>query len=411
MVTSTGVGKLGCYAGSRCLTSIIVAGLVFGSGLMSHGRAAAAGFERGTGSFQGDERGRFAVTAQPVDFPAATGESEKQTDSETLDAGAPPPATSTTTSAAEDVETLDQGSPPVTSSGPPPAEVTSPPVGSVAGTYVAPVSLAEAPSYAAPSVTTGPAIPPDFGTGHVHVGAGVSEFPVGLASCHVGTITGRAYVGVDCPNGDSVVGFAPSLNDFPFVLQADFPFEGDEGFLIDAARAEAEASDAGSNNVDVLASMPNPQTDSSTSETQIGVAGASSLQFAQKSHTTPPTVESGTSLNTSKQSKTSKQSSGGNSSTRTQNANQGKGGGSGRAYGLSMRQTAHVHQRHRQDRKRRTAKRVMVTAEDTSTSPVTKTTRATTKPRRAAKTNQAARIIMAGKSSRAVSVSHQATVT
>ena len=87
-----------------------------GSGLCPHGRAAAAGLERGTGSFQGDERGRFAVTAQPVVFPAATGESEKRTHSETLDAGAPPPATSTTTSAAEDVETLDQGSPPVTSS-------------------------------------------------------------------------------------------------------------------------------------------------------------------------------------------------------------------------------------------------------------------------------------------------------
>lgn len=352
MVISTGEGRVRRGPRSRCLTAITVAGLVFGSGLMTHSGAQAAGFSSGTVAFPGDERGRSAVIEQPVDLPAATTEVDKQTDTETLDAGAPPPATSTMTGPGGDVETLDQGSPPVAASAPPAVGAVSPPVGSVAGTYVAPASSpGEAPSYAAPSVTSGPAIPPGFGTGHVHVGAGVSEFPVGLVSCHVGTITGRAYVGVDCPNGDSVVGFAPSLNDFPFVLQADFPFEGDEGFLIDAARSEAAASDAGNNNVDVLASMPtaatdSSSTDSSTSEPQIGVSGAS----AEKSRTTAPTVETSTSDNTSEQSKSNKQSSGGSSSTRTQKANQDKDGGSGRAYSLAVRQLAHLHPRHQQDR-------------------------------------------------------------
>jgi hypothetical protein len=193
-------------------------------------------------------------------------------------------------------------------------------------------------------------IPPGFGTGHVHVAAGHPEFPVGLASCHVGTITGRAYVGVDCPNGDSVVGFAPSLNDFPFILNPDFPFEGDEGFLIDAARADAAASDAGQNNVDVLAAMPDGSTDTSTSQPQIGVSGTTSTQYAQKTRTTQPTVETSSNQGASKQGKNSKQSSGGNSSTRMQHANQGNGGGSGRAYSLAKRQRASGHGRDQQHR-------------------------------------------------------------
>jgi hypothetical protein len=341
---STGIVGLGRSRRSSCFAAVVATGLVFGCALMSPGRAWAATSHLGADSSQGDQRGPSAVIELPAAIPTAATESAKQADTETLDEGAPPPATSTVTTPGEDVETLDQGSPPTASS--------AAPVGSVAGTYVAPTSSAAAPSYAAPtgSTSSGPTIPPGFGTGHVHVAAGHPEFPVGLASCHVGTITGRAYVGVDCPNGDSVVGFAPSLNDFPFILEADFPFEGDEGFLIEAARSEAEAADAGRNNVDVLASMPDRQSDSSTSEPQIGVSGASSVQYAQKSRTTQPTVVTDAGQSSSERTKKSKQSSGESSSTRSQNANQGKDGGSGRAYSLAKRQTAHMHQRQRQDR-------------------------------------------------------------
>jgi hypothetical protein len=283
----------------------------------------------------------------PGEFRGAAAESQPQTDTETLDEGAPP-TTSSPPSAGDDVETLDQGSPP------PAGGVESvAPVGSVAGTYVAPApATASTPSYAAPaeSASSAPYIPPGFGTGHVHVAAGHPEFPVGLVSCHVGTITGRAYVGVDCPNGDSVVGFAPSLNDFPFILNPDFPFEGDEGFLIDAARSEAAASDAGNNNVDVLAAMPGPQQDDPTSQTQIGVSGTGSIQYSQETRTTEPTVETNAGQSGGNRTESSKQDSSGSSSTRMQHSNQGEDGGTNRAYSLAQRQKAHGHERHQKDR-------------------------------------------------------------
>ena len=163
---------------------------------------------------------------------------EPQTDDvETLDEGAPPTATSTTTDQSgtsapieatgdQDIELLDQGTPPptqVTTSEP--VAVTSEP---------APVSSEPAPVAAAPMsaettsaapVASGPVLPPGFGTGRVQVAAGNNGFPTGLANCHVGAVTGRAYVGIDCGDtDDAFVGHAASFTDFPFVVEAPFPF-------------------------------------------------------------------------------------------------------------------------------------------------------------------------------------------
>ncbi len=141
-------------------------------------------------------------------------------DSETLDAGAP------TAAQDEDVELLDQGAP-LATAGQPVETVYVAPAAEPATTYVAPEP--------APAVATGPVLPEGFGTGRVHAVAGHSETPIGLAECHVGAVTGRAYVGLDCgeDEGSSFVGHAPSFEEFPFVLEAEFPFEGDEAFLTD----------------------------------------------------------------------------------------------------------------------------------------------------------------------------------
>ena len=292
LVKLTGAFEVGRTPRSRCLVALITAGLLAGYGVMSPGQIVAEA--RIAESTATDRRPEWCwqriscFRARSATLPL--NRSRRRTLRPWTRARRLP--TSSPPSSGDDVETLDQGSPPPAGG----VEAVAP-VGSVAGTYVAPApATASAPSYAAPaeSTSSGPYIPPGFGTGHVHVAAGHPEFPVGLASCHVGTITGRAYVGVDCPNGDSVVGFARSLDDFPFILNPDFPFEGDEGFLIDAARSDAAASDAGNNNVDVLAAMPGPQQDDSTSQTQIGVSGTGSVQYAQKTRTTEPTVETNT---------------------------------------------------------------------------------------------------------------------
>ncbi len=340
----TGACEVGRTPRSRWLVALM-AGLLAGYGVVSPGQMVAEARIAESIATTDAWSGGAATIVMPGEFRNSAVETQPQTDTETLDEGAPPVASSPPSSG-DDAETLDQGSPP------PAGGVESVvPVGSVAGTYVAPApTTTSAPSYAAPAESTsaGPSIPPGFGTGHVHVAAGLPEFPVGLVSCHVGTITGRAYVGVDCPNGDSVVGFAPSLNDFPFILNPDFPFEGDEGFLIDAARSDAAASDAAKNNVDVLASMPGPQQDDSTSQTQIGVSGTGSVQYAQKTHTTEPTVETNAGQSGGERTKSSKQDSSGSSSTRMQHASQGKDGGSNRTYSLAKRQKAQGHERHQQ---------------------------------------------------------------
>lgn len=120
----------------------------------------------------------------------------------------------------EDIETLDQGSPPTASVAT--TTTTTAPVTTTATTAPAPVQ----------PEPTGPVLPPGFGSGRVQVSAGRGAFPVGLDECHVGVVTGRAFVGLDCDEMDDVVGHARSFDDFPFIPNVDFPFEGDEPFFV-----------------------------------------------------------------------------------------------------------------------------------------------------------------------------------
>jgi len=184
-----------------------------------------------------DGRNLMVSWAQDVDEPPIEQVGEGTDDTEPLDEGGPPAEPSQTEEDIEtldaetlpaapvdgEVEPLDQGPPTVSTLPPaPPAEAPAespPPTTAAPATYVAPET----------STRTGPVVPPGFGSGRVHVATGRGGFPPGLDSCHVGAVTGRAYVGIDCDNGDSFVGHAPSFEDFPFT--EDFPFgEGNSPF-------------------------------------------------------------------------------------------------------------------------------------------------------------------------------------
>lgn len=186
---------------------------------------------------------------------------ELQTDDvETLDEGTPPSDTSTAQTDASapiesndnDLELLDQGTPPPTQA------TTTAPVG--ATSEPAPVVSAPAPAVAAPMaaetpaapVVTGPVLPPGFGSGRVQVAAGNNGFPVGLEACHVGAVTGRAYVGIDCGNDDSFVGHAASFTDFPFVVEAPFPFNDSESATTPATSTVDDSPGASDGDLFVL---------------------------------------------------------------------------------------------------------------------------------------------------------------
>ncbi|HVL56558.1 MAG TPA: hypothetical protein VM491_08630, partial [Burkholderiaceae bacterium] len=155
---------------------------------------------------------------------------DTEEDVETLDEAAP---AADEVDTAEDIELLDQGPPAgaqdgdveLLDQGPPPATATESPAPATATTV--PVT-----TFVAPPATSGPVLPEGFGTGNVHVAAGSAGFPVGLEDCHVGAVTGRAYVGIDCGDGgeSSFVGHAPSFEEFPFVLDESFPFGEDSVF-------------------------------------------------------------------------------------------------------------------------------------------------------------------------------------
>ncbi len=186
-------------------------------------------------------------------------------DVEALDEGAPPvtPATeSTTKSSLEDIELLDQGAPPAAA----PAVAAAPVVYSTApADSVAPPAQGD---YLAPATTpavhpAGFSLPEGFGSGNVHVSTGRGGFPPGLEDCHVGAVTGRAYVGISCGGDNNVVGHAPSFQDFPFVTDASFPFDADsrllteENFPFDKndsvfVSGDAESSIDGAGNVTVV---------------------------------------------------------------------------------------------------------------------------------------------------------------
>ena len=208
-------------------------------------------------------------------------------DPETLDAGAPPAAQD------GDVETLDQGAPPATA-GQPVDTVYVATIADPATTYVAPEP--------APAAETGPVLPEGFGTGRVHAVAGHSETPIGLAECHVGAVTGRAYVGLDCGEDEesSFVGHAPSFESFPFVLEAEFPFEGDEAFFTDPnfpfsddEELAVAASRDESSDTEVFVSArgeQREQDDEASSAPVIETGEENSVAYAQRAREREPRV-------------------------------------------------------------------------------------------------------------------------
>jgi hypothetical protein len=131
-------------------------------------------------------------------------------------------------------------------------------------------------------------VPEGFGTGSVHVATGAAGFPVGLEDCHVGAVTGRAYVGIDCGDdgGSSFVGHAPSFEEFPLVVDENFPFDGESVF---ANRDEGPIEDYVETLISAAWGTP---LDADTSAPDIRTTGGSSVQFEQRARSRQPRVES-----------------------------------------------------------------------------------------------------------------------
>jgi hypothetical protein len=205
-------------------------------------------------------------------------------DVETLDEAAPPADEADTT---EDVELLDQG-PPAGDQQDVELLDQGPVATTAAGAPVAPpVSTVPETTYVAPATASVPIVPQGFGTGNVHVATGSAGFPVGLEDCHVGAVTGRAYVGIDCGDGSGsmFVGHAPSFEAFPFVVDENFPFGPDSVF---ADRAAGQPED----NVETLISPARGATrDDKAAAPEIRTSGASTVEFEQRARDRKSQVE------------------------------------------------------------------------------------------------------------------------
>jgi hypothetical protein len=131
-------------------------------------------------------------------------------------------------------------------------------------------------------------VPEEVGTGSVHVATGAAGFPVGLEGCHVGAVTGRAYVGIDCGDdgGSSFVGHAPSFEEFPFVLDESFPFDQESIF---ANRGDSQIETYVETLISAAWGAP---LDADTSAPAIRTTGASSVEFEQRARDRKPRVES-----------------------------------------------------------------------------------------------------------------------
>jgi hypothetical protein len=232
-----------------------------------------------------NELGSIMRWAQQEDEPPIEQVGEDTQDVETLDEAAPPAEEG---DPAEDVELLDQGPPAGTQDD---VELLD------QGPSTAPVAESTAPStvttepvttFVAPTATSGPFVPEGFGTGSVHVATGAAGFPVGLEDCHVGAVTGRAYVGIDCGDGggSSFVGHAPSFEEFPFVLDESFPFDEESVF---ANRDEGPIEDYVETLISAAWGRP---IDTDTSAPDIRTTGGSSVQFEQRARSRQPRVES-----------------------------------------------------------------------------------------------------------------------
>ena len=192
------------------------------------------------------------------------GEVDATEDVELLDQG--PPAGDQ-----QDIELLDQGFPATTVSG-----ATVPPA----------VSTVPVTELVAPAASSGPIVPEGFGTGNVHVATGSAGFPVGLEDCHVGAVTGRAFVGVDCGdgNGSMFVGHAPSFEEFPFVLDENFPFDRESVFA-DRGSSQSESD------VETVVSDARGASRDDNAAPEIRTSGASSVAIEQRARDRKPRVE------------------------------------------------------------------------------------------------------------------------
>jgi hypothetical protein len=206
-------------------------------------------------------------------------------DVESLDEAAPPAVEVDTT---EDIELLDQG-PPVNveeevelvDQGPPPTTAAEVPAPSTMTTVPVTTTVA-------PDASAGPVVPEGFGTGNVQVSTGTAGFPVGLEDCHVGAVTGRAYVGIDCGEGDgsSFVGHAPSFQDFPFVLDQSFPFNRESVF------ADPSAGQLDDDAQILVSAARDARFDDNGDAPVIRTSGASSVEFEQRAQGRNPRIES-----------------------------------------------------------------------------------------------------------------------
>jgi hypothetical protein len=103
----------------------------------------------------------------------------------------------------------------------------------------------------------------------------------------VGAVTGRAYVGIDCGDGSEnmFVGHAPSFEEFPFVLDENFPF-GRESVFADRGSGQPE------DNVETLLSAARGATrDDKATAPEIRTSGASTVEFEQRARDRKPRVE------------------------------------------------------------------------------------------------------------------------
>jgi hypothetical protein len=232
-----------------------------------------------------DELGSVMRWAQEEDEPPIEQVGEDTQDVETLDEETPPVEEG---DPAEDVELLDQGPPAGTQDdvelldqGPSPAPAAE-------STGPSTVTTEPVTTYVAPAATSGPFVPEGFGTGNVHVATGAAGFPIGLEDCHVGAVTGRAYVGIDCGDDgeSSFVGHAPTFEEFPFVVDESFPFGQESVF---ANRSEGPVEDY----VEALISAAwGTPLDADSSAPVIRTTGGSSVELEQRARSRKPRVES-----------------------------------------------------------------------------------------------------------------------
>jgi hypothetical protein len=204
-------------------------------------------------------------------------------DVETLDEAAPP---ADEVDPAEDIELLDEGAPADAQEDAELLDQGQPLA--VAGDSAAPSPVTTVPvtTYVAPVATSGPVLPDGFGSGDVHVATGSAGFPVGLEDCHVGAVTGRAYVGIDCGDGsgNSFVGHAPSFEEFPVVLNESFSFDQDSIFA-DRGTSQIEED------VQAVSSAARGAPIDDEAPPDIRTSGASSVEFEQRARDRKPRVE------------------------------------------------------------------------------------------------------------------------